>query len=139
MNIYNQFHGKVPISKIGRELRRIVNFERRNFKIITGYGSKTGKSKSREAALKSLAKMQREGLIKGVLPGGSIKYSLVDKTAPYYEVFLECISEIKKNKDFGNYGVVFVIVKKITNLIFKMKVILKTIIWCFFFNRETRH
>ena len=62
MKTYDIFHGYTLISEIGKELRKIIINEKSSFKILTGYGSKTGFSKSKQAALRSLAKIKKEGL-----------------------------------------------------------------------------
>ena len=69
MKTYKEFHGEIPISDIGKYLREIVKKEKTSFKILTGYGSTSNISKSKNAAIKSLIKMKNEGLIKAFLPG----------------------------------------------------------------------
>ena len=107
---YKEFHGEIPISDIGKELRKILNQEKSSFKIMTGYGSKTGKSSSKNTALKSLGKMKKEGLIKGYLPG-EVKELLLSENSPYYEAKLQYEALLKSDKDFGNDGIIFVFVK----------------------------
>jgi hypothetical protein len=107
---YKEFHGEIPISDIGKELRKILNKEKNSFKIMTGYGSTTGKSSSKNTALKSLWKMKKEGLIKGYLPG-EVKDFLLSETSPYYEAKLQYETLLKSDNDFGNDGIIFVFVK----------------------------
>lgn len=110
MKTYDEFHGEVDISNIGKRLREIAKNERNNFKILTGYGSTCGKSKSKESAIKALTKMKKEGIIKGFLPG-DINSKLIDETSPYYEAKNKYSGLIKKDEDFKNDGIIFVFIK----------------------------
>ena len=109
MNIYKEFHGEIEISSIGKRLREIVKQEKKSFKILTGYGSTSKKSKSKEAALKSLSKMKKENLIKGFLPG-EVKYKLLSKNDNFYEDKMNYADTIKNDPDYGNDGIIFVFV-----------------------------
>lgn len=104
---YEQFHGDIQITEIGRELRKLVKVEKSSFKILTGYGSSTGSSKSKYAALKSLSKMKSEGLIKGYIPG-EVKYQLLNSTSLYYEEKMTYGELLKNDSDYGNDGVIFI-------------------------------
>lgn len=110
MKTYTQFHGQTPISEIGRELRSILTSEKSAFKILTGYGSTTGSSQSKHAALKSLKNMRKSGLISGYLPG-EVKNQLLLETSPYYETKLKYEQVLKSDSDFGNDGIIFVFIK----------------------------
>ena len=88
-----------PISDIGKRLREIVRTTHTSFKILTGYGSPC---KSKQAAITSLSKMKKEGIIKAFLPGEVLTKLLTDKVK-YQNV-------IKGDKDFGNDGIIFVFV-----------------------------
>lgn len=109
MKTYDEFHGNIELTKIGKILRNIVKTEKDNFKILTGYGSNTGNSKSKIAAIKSLRKMKKEGLIKGFLPG-EVKYSILYNNSEYYETKLEYSKLISNDKDYGNEGIIFVFI-----------------------------
>ena len=110
MKTYKQFHGEVLITDIGKELRSIANIEKTSFKILTGYGSSTGQSQSKHAALKSLRNMKKKGLIKGYLPG-EVKHQLLAETSPFYEAKEMYANIIKSDSDYGNDGIIFVFVK----------------------------
>lgn len=110
MKIYKQFHGDITVSEIGRELRRIIKNEKTAFKILTGYGASTGNSKSKNAALKSLNKMKKEGLVNGFVPG-EVKNQLLDSNSPFYETKINYESILKRDSDFGNDGVIFIFIK----------------------------
>ena len=109
MKIYKQFYGEVLISDIGKELRDIVKKDKSNFKIMTGYGSTVGSSKSKQAALKSLEKMKSEGLIGGYFPG-DVMNEVLNETSPYYYLKEKYGQLIKKDVDCGNPGIIFVFV-----------------------------
>lgn len=110
MNTYREFHGEIEISQIGKRLREIAKKEPNNFKIMTGYGSSSGFSRSKEAVLKSLRKMVKEKLIKGFLPG-EIKDHLLSPNSKFF-IYLEdkLLYEpiINKDFDYGNPGIIFV-------------------------------
>ncbi|MDR1793885.1 MAG: hypothetical protein LBR25_00605 [Erysipelotrichaceae bacterium] len=110
INTYRQFHGQLLISDIGKELRRIAKIERGTFKILTGYGASTGVSQSKQAALKSLANMKREGLIAGYLPG-DIRNQALSISSPFYDTKSKYWPQIKTDPDYGNRGIIFVFVK----------------------------
>ena len=84
MKVYEEFHGNMVISKIDSQLRQLVKREKKSFKILTGYGSTGGFSNSKSTALKSLAKLLNEGLIKGYFPG-EVKNNLLNLKSPYYD------------------------------------------------------
>lgn len=109
MKTYEHFHGETQIQDIGQELRKIVRQEKTAFKILTGYGSTSGKSDSKFAALKALSRMEREGLIKGFVPG-EVKRSLLSDTDPYYKAKQNYISILKADSDYGNDGIIFVFI-----------------------------
>ena len=102
MTTYIEFHGEIPISDIGKRLREIVRTTHTSFKILTGYGSTGATSKSKQAAITSLSKMKKEGIIKAFLPGEVLTKLLTDKVK-YQKV-------IKGDKDIGNDGIIFVFV-----------------------------
>lgn len=110
MKTYKQFHGDIQITEIGKELRRIATIEKSNFKILTGYGSTTGASQSKHAALRSLSKMKKQGIIKGYLPG-EVKHLLLPDSSPYYHTKLDYESILKSDSDFRNEGIIFVFIK----------------------------
>lgn len=110
MKTYTEFHGNILISNIGKELRNIAKKEKTAFKVLTGYGSTTGYSKSRSAVLKSLASMKKEGIIKGYFPG-EIKLQLLTDKSPYYDSKVNYESIVKSDFDYGNEGIIFVFVK----------------------------
>ncbi|MCK9493771.1 MAG: hypothetical protein M0Q00_05335 [Acholeplasmataceae bacterium] len=107
MKTYDIFHGYTLISEIGKELRKIIINEKSSFKILTGYGSKTGFSKSKQAALRSLAKIKKEGLIKGYFPG-EVKDQLLSESSPYYDSKIQFEASVRKDKDYGNDGIIFI-------------------------------
>ncbi len=109
MKTYNEFHGDLPITDIGKRLREIVRIEKKSFKILTGYGSTSIYSKSKQAAIKSLIKMKKEGLIKGFLPG-EVKFKILTEKDNYYEDKLNFGNMIKNDSDYGNEGIIFIIV-----------------------------
>lgn len=110
MKTYREFHGNMVLSQIGKRLREIVKVEKNNFKILTGYGSKSGSSKSKLSALKSLSLMKKEGLIKGYIPG-EVKKELLDLSSPYFEDKLKYDKLIKNDSDYGNSGIIFIFIK----------------------------
>ncbi len=110
MKTYKQFHGEIEINQIGKELRNIVRTEKDNFKVLTGYGSTSGKSLSKQAVIKTLTKLKKEGLIKGFLPG-DIKYQLVNSNSYLYEDKMKYCDIIKHDSDFGNEGIIYVFMK----------------------------
>ena len=109
MKTYREFHGEIPITDIGKRLREIVGFEKQSFKILTGYGSTSNYSKSKEAAIKSLKKIKKEELIKGFLPG-EIKTKLLTSNDYFYEDKQKYQDIIKNDPDYGNDGIIFIIV-----------------------------
>ncbi len=108
LRTYDEFHGEIRINDIGKKLRRIVENEKGHFKILTGYGSSTGVSKSKIAALKSLSKMKKEGKIKGYLPGDILTSCRIDSI--YNEDKIKYYTYIKNDVDFGNDGIIFVFI-----------------------------
>ena len=109
MTTYTEFHGEIPISDIGKRLREIVRTTHTSFKILTGYGSTGVSSKSKQAAITSLSKMKKEGIIKAFLPGEVLTKLLTDKDY-YYADKLKYQNVIKGDKDIGNDGIIFVFV-----------------------------
>ena len=109
MKTYKEFHGEIPISDIGKRLREIARIEKTSFKILTGYGSTTQVSKSKQAAIKSLNKMRKEGLIKGYFPG-EIKFKILTPNDCYYDDKIAFQDLIKNDSDYGNDGIIFVFV-----------------------------
>ncbi len=111
MRVYEEFHGDIRGKDIGSELRRIVfevkKTKEKMFKILTGYGSTSGKSVSKNAALKSLKRMKSEGIINGYLPG-EVKSQLLNETSPFYDDKLKYANIIKNDKDYGNDGIIFI-------------------------------
>ena len=111
MRVYEEFHGDIRGKDIGSELRRIVfevkKTKEKIFKILTGYGSTSGKSVSKNAALKSLKRMKSEGIINGYLPG-EVKSQLLNETSPFYDDKLKYANIIKNDKDYGNDGIIFI-------------------------------
>lgn len=110
MNTYEQFHGDLLISDIGKELRKIAKLEKTYFKVLTGYGSNSGHSKSKNAVLKSLNKMKKEGLIKGYIPG-ELKNQILSNDSPYYDTKVNYEGILRNDPDFGNDGIVFIFIK----------------------------
>ena len=106
MKTYTEFHGKIPIKDIGKRLRDIVRTTKTSFKILTGYGSTGTASKSKFAAITSLNKMKKEGLIKAFLPG-EVLTKLLTSNDPYYEDKQRYQSIIKNDPDYGNDGIIF--------------------------------
>lgn len=109
LTTYTEFHGEISISDIGKRLREIVKTTKTSFKILTGYGSTSSISKSKQAAIKSLTKMKSEGLIKGFLPG-EVKTKLLKQDDYFYDDKLKYGSSIKTDADYGNDGIIFVFV-----------------------------
>ena len=105
------FHGSVPIDTIGKELRNIA-LRKENFKILTGYGSTSGVSKSKDAALRSLRNMKSQGLIKGYLPAEKCT-ELLSHGDPYLEIKQRYKDILSSDRDarIGNDGIIFVFVK----------------------------
>ena len=94
MKTYKEFHGDILINDIGKRLREIIKKENKSFKILTGYGSSIGMSQSKKAALKSLMKMKKEGLIKGYFPG-EVKFQLLAPDSIYFNDKLEYSNIVK--------------------------------------------
>ena len=107
MKIYDEFHGETQINAIGKRLREIVKIEKRSFKVVTGHGSSTGVSRSKSAALRSLGKMKKEGLVKGFFPGDSVNISKKDQ---YYQDRQTFSGLVNGDKDYFNPGIIFVFV-----------------------------
>ncbi|HHU81247.1 MAG TPA: hypothetical protein GXZ35_07995 [Acholeplasmataceae bacterium] len=105
------FHGSIEISEIDREIRHICHIESTAFKLLTGYGSSSGISRSKNAAMKSLAKIKREGLIKDYF-SGDVLSELHSNTNSYeYQMKSKYKQRLKNDKDFGNDGIIFVFIK----------------------------
>ncbi len=109
MKTYKEFHGEVPITEIGKRLREIVRTEKKDFKILTGYGSTTIYSKSKQAAITSLIKMKKEGLIKAFFPG-DVKYKTLYQNDNYYDDKMNYGNLVKNDPDYGNEGIIFIFV-----------------------------
>lgn len=109
MKTYKEFHGEIEIKEIGKELRKIVRLEKCAFKILTGYGSESGKSKSKVAALKSLKNMKKSGLIQGYIPGEITSQLIIDNSL-YKETKEKYFNVLKSDNDFGNDGIIFVFI-----------------------------
>ena len=107
MRTYSQFHGEIPVHYIGKELR-VIAAKKQAFKIITGYGSNTGQSLSKNAALKSLRRMRREGVIKDYIPGEMVTELIINSADYYLTVRYKYWAELSKDRDKGNDGVIFV-------------------------------
>ena len=105
------FHGTIELSDIGKELREIAK-RNEDFKILTGYGSNTGMSKSKEKALNSLRKMKKEGLIKDFIPGDKIN-SILGVGEYFTSVKIKYMDKLKSDSDAkrGNPGMIFIFVK----------------------------
>lgn len=109
MTTYTEFHGEIPIKDIGKRLREIVRTTKTSFKILTGYGSTGATSKSKQAAITSLTKMKKDGIIKAFLPGEVLTNLLTDKD--YYHIDkVKYQNVIKGDKDIGNDGIIFIFV-----------------------------
>lgn len=63
MKPYTEFHGGIEVKNIGKRLREICKKEKM-FKIMTGYGSSSGVSLSKNSAIKSLSKMKKKELLR---------------------------------------------------------------------------
>ena len=109
MKLYTEFHGNIEIKNIGKRLREISKIEK-SFKIMTGYGSTNGVSLSKTAAIKSLNKMKKEGVIKGFFPG-EVKNLLINETSNYYSDKQNFSQIVKNDPDYGNDGIIFIFVK----------------------------
>lgn len=109
MKTYTEFHGEIDVKNIGKRLRDICKKEKM-FKIMTGYGSSSGISLSKNSAIKSLLKMKKEGIVKGFFPG-EVKNMLLDEKSIYYEDKLNFSIFVKNDKDYGNDGIIFIFVK----------------------------
>lgn len=107
MKTYTEFHGEIPIKDIGKRLREIVRTTKTSFKILTGYGSTGATSKSKFAAITSLTKMKKEGLIKAFLPGEVLTKILMSND-PYYTDKQKYQNVIKNDSDYGNEGIIFI-------------------------------
>lgn len=107
MKKYEEFHGNIEIRHIGEKLREIVLVQKEDFKIITGYGASSGTSKSKAAALRTLAKLKQEGMIAGYLPGDIFKMLITEKS-PYYEDKQKYRDRVKHDSDFGNEGIIYI-------------------------------
>ena len=107
MKKYEEFHGNIETKHIGKKLREIALVEKTDFKIITGYGSTSGTSKSKEAALRTLAKLKKEGMIEGYLPGDVFQMLITEKS-PYYEDKQKYRNRVKNDSDFGNEGIIYI-------------------------------
>lgn len=109
MKTYHEFHGNIPSNEIGKKLREILKLEKKSFKIMTGYGSSSGTSKSKIAAIKSLASMKRDGLIQGFFPG-EVKHQVLSVASPYHDSKIKFENIVKQDSDYGNDGIIFVFV-----------------------------
>lgn len=105
------FHGSIQLSDIGKEIRKICQLESVSFKLLTGYGSSSGVSKSKIAAMKSLIKLKREGIIKDYFSGDTLINLQTNPDSYEYQVKTKYAQKLKNDKDFGNDGVIFVYVQ----------------------------
>lgn len=103
------FYGSILTTEIGRELRAICKKESKSFKLLTGYGSTSGIANSKHAAIKSLRKMRKEGLIKDFFSGEVLTDLQTNVNGYEYEVKNKYTQTYKNDKDCGNKGVIFVI------------------------------
>lgn len=105
------FHGTIELSEIGKELRTIAK-KGKDFKILTGYGSTIGMSKSKEKALNSLKKMKKEGLIKDFIPGDRIN-SILGVGEYFTSVKIRYQQKLKEDPDArrGNPGMIFIFIE----------------------------
>ena len=110
MNIYKQFHGDIPTDRIGQELRRINKTEKGIYKILTGFGSTTGICKSKESAIKALRKMKKEKMIKGFIPADKLT-QLLQGRDEFFDLKVEYDKILKRDKDYGNDGVIYIIIE----------------------------
>jgi len=102
------FHGSIELTEIGKEIRRICAEESISFKLLTGYGSSSGVSKSKVAAMKSLSKLKREGVVKDYFSGDVLSKLQTYVNSYEYQVKTEYAQKLKKDNDFGNDGVIYV-------------------------------
>lgn len=104
-------HGTVDISEIGKEIRKICKLEKTSFKLLTGYGSTSGLSKSKNAAFKSLAKLRKENIVKDYFSGNVL--STLQTNHESYEYYVKNVyaQKFKNDQDFGNDGIIFVFLK----------------------------
>jgi hypothetical protein len=107
------FHGSIEINNIGKEIRKICKVEKVSFKLLTGYGSSSGVSKSKNAAMKSLSKLRREGIIKDYFSGDVLSKLQTQVDSYEYQVKNRYLQQLKNDKDFGNDGIIFVYKKRI--------------------------
>lgn len=105
------FHGTMEILEIGKEIRSICKIEKNSFKLLTGYGSSSGISKSKNAANKSLSKLRKEKLIKDFFAGDVLTKPQTNQDSYEYYIKQEYGQRLKGDKDFGNDGVIFVFLK----------------------------
>jgi hypothetical protein len=101
-------HGSVQLTEIGKEIRRICREERTAFKLLTGYGSTSGISKSKSTAMKSLNKIKKEGLIKDYFSGDVLSKLQTNVDSYEYHIKNNYFQKLKNDKDFGNDGIIFV-------------------------------
>lgn len=104
------FHGSIELTNIGKEIRRICESELVSFKILTGYGSTNGVSKSKVVAMKSLAKLKREGIVKDYFSGDVLSKLQTNANSYEYQIKNKYAQRLKNDKDFGNDGVIFIYV-----------------------------
>jgi hypothetical protein len=102
------FHGSIDLSNIGKEIRQLLKIESKSFKLLTGYGSSSGVSKSKLKALTSLSKLRQEGLIKDYFSGDVLSRLQTNPESYEYQVKMLYAERLKQDKDFGNDGIIFV-------------------------------
>jgi hypothetical protein len=107
MKIYD-FHGSIDTTDIGKEIRKICREERISFKLLTGYGSSGGFSKSKNAAMRSLGKLKREGVVRDYFSGDVLERLHTNINSYEYKVKNKYIEKLKNDNDFGNDGIIFV-------------------------------
>lgn len=109
MTTYSEFHGRVPLSEIEKRLRVLARGQKA-FKILTGYGSSGGTSRSKEEAIKALRRMKKQGVIKGFIPGEEAGF-LQGAGSEYYDTKMEFYDILRADRDSGNDGIIFVFVR----------------------------
>ena len=110
MRQYSEFHGEMPAKMIGKRLREIAAKEQ-VFKIVTGYGSSSGIQKSKQAALKALSNMVKEGVIAAYLPAEKVFEVSVNENDIYYKARTTYENILREDNDKGNEGVIYVFVR----------------------------
>lgn len=105
------FHGSINPSEIGKEIRTICKKEKTSFKLLTGYGSTSGTSKSKSAALMSLSKLKKENIVKDYFSGDVLAKLQTNENSYEYKIKQEYGRRLNRDRDYGNDGVIFVFLK----------------------------